>query len=232
MHRRMVGREPDRARVLAEVVEPSGVASRIRTPRMPRPRGSSPIAAWVSASMPVVRKRSSSGAARGRSRRARRSARPSARRPPRPAAAGARRARAPSVIATPASTSARRRFSFGLTASTCSAYSAGRDNRLPDAVHAAGSNLRSRPTRARAGRRGARLQRRRFRAARRRWHHGHESRRRSGRPRARDRARRSRSAGSPSRISVPTSAPARLRESAASSMTTRARASSSLRARW
>ena len=29
------------------------------TPRIPRPRGRSPIAAWVSASMPVVRKRSS-----------------------------------------------------------------------------------------------------------------------------------------------------------------------------
>ena len=37
----------------------SGFASRISTPRIPRPRGRSPIAACVSASMPVVRKRSS-----------------------------------------------------------------------------------------------------------------------------------------------------------------------------
>ena len=37
----------------------SGSASRISTPRMPRPRGRSPIAACVSSSIPVVRKRSS-----------------------------------------------------------------------------------------------------------------------------------------------------------------------------
>ena len=36
-----------------------GFASRMSTPRIPRPRGRSPIAACVSGSMPVVRKRSS-----------------------------------------------------------------------------------------------------------------------------------------------------------------------------
>ena len=38
LHRRMVSRKADRARVVAEVVSRSGFASRIRTPRIPRPR--------------------------------------------------------------------------------------------------------------------------------------------------------------------------------------------------
>src|SRR6185437_15834761 len=37
----------------------SGEASRMSTPRMPRPVGRSPMAAWVCASIPVVRNRSS-----------------------------------------------------------------------------------------------------------------------------------------------------------------------------
>ncbi len=65
MHRRVIRREADGARILGEVVQAQRLSPRgSDAPRMPRPRGSSPIAACVSASIPCVRNRSSREPAR------------------------------------------------------------------------------------------------------------------------------------------------------------------------
>ena len=97
LHRRVVRREtrPSAGRRRGRRAA-AACASRISTPRIPRPRGRSPIAACVSASMPVVDEALERLPRSGRSRRAPRSARRSAARPSRRAAAEARRARAPS----------------------------------------------------------------------------------------------------------------------------------------
>ena len=112
----------------------SGFASRISTPRMPRPRGSSPISARVSASMPVGHEVLELASRSRRSRRAPRSERRSARPPSRRARCSSASSDSSEVTARPAANSARSRTSLTDSASMCAQRKPWRSTEKPQAA--------------------------------------------------------------------------------------------------